>query len=77
MCGTFTSAGIVGIDGTSLRRGQDYTTVVHDLNAKRLLFATAGRDQHAVLEFAADLKAHGGDPAEVQHVGMGMSAACR
>ena len=68
---------IVGIDETSLRRGQDYITVVHDLNAKRLLFATAGRDHHTVLEFAADLKAHGGDPAEVQHVGMDMSAACR
>ena len=50
---------IVGIDETSLRRGQDYITVVHDLNAKRLLFATAGCDHHTVLEFAADLKAAG------------------
>jgi len=28
-----------------------------------------------VLDFAADLKAHGGDPAQVQHVCMDMSAA--
>lgn len=33
----------IGIDETSVRRGQDYITVVHDLQVKRLLFATAGR----------------------------------
>jgi transposase len=65
----------VGIDETSLRRGQQYITVVHDLDAKRLLFATEGRDHQTVVDFAADLKAHGGDPAEVRHVCMDMSAA--
>ena len=49
----------VGIDETSLRRGQHYITVVHDLAAKRLLFATEGRSHHSVLDFAQDLKAHG------------------
>ena len=66
---------IVGIDETSLRRGQNYITVVHDLPAKRLLFATEGRDHQAVLEFAKDLADHGGDPAAVKHVCMDMSAA--
>jgi len=66
---------IVGIDDTSKRRGQDYLTVVHDLEAKRLLFATAGRDHVTVVDFAADLKAHGGDPDQVEHVCMDMSAA--
>ncbi len=65
----------VGIDETSLRRGQHYITVVHDLPAKRLLFATEGRDHHAVLEFAQDLKAHGGDPAAVRHACQDTSAA--
>ncbi len=72
---SFEGMQIVGIDETSLRRGQHYITVVHDLDAKRLLFATEGRDHQAVLHFAADLKAHGGDPAEVRHVCMDMSAA--
>ena len=36
----FADVQIVGVDETSLRRGQDYITVVHDLDAKRLLFAT-------------------------------------
>ena len=49
--------------------------MVHDLDAKRLLFAAEGRNHQTVLDFAADLKAHGGDPAEVQHVCMDMSAA--
>ena len=72
---SFQGVQIVGIDETSLRRGQHYITVVHDLDAKRLLFATEGRDHQTVVDFAADLKAHGGDPAEVRHVCMDMSAA--
>ena len=71
----FAGVQTVGIDETSLRRGQDYITVVHDLDTKRLLFSTEGRDHQSVLDFAADLKAHGGDPAEVRHVCMDMSAA--
>ena len=71
----FDDVRIVGIDETSLKRGQNYLTVVHDLEAKRLLFATEGRDHQTVVEFVADLKAHGGDPAKVEHVCMDMSAA--
>ncbi|MCW8209823.1 ISL3 family transposase, partial [Verminephrobacter aporrectodeae subsp. tuberculatae] len=40
----FTDVRTVGIDETSMRRGQNYITVVHDLDAKRLLFATEGRE---------------------------------
>ena len=71
----FTGVQLVGIDEVSLRKGQHYLTVVHDLDAKRLLFATEGRSHQTVLEFAADLQAHGGDPSEVRHVCMDMSAA--
>ena len=72
---SFEGVQIVGIDETSLRRGQRYITVVHDLDAKRLLFATEGREHQTVTAFAADLKAHGGDPEQVRHVCMDMSAA--
>jgi transposase len=65
----------VGIDETSLKRGQNYVTVVHDLQDKRLLFSTEGRQHDTVVQFAADLAAHGGDPAEIKHVCMDMSAA--
>ncbi len=66
---------IIGIDETSLRRGQNYITVVHDLAAKRLLFATEGRDHQTVVDFATDLIAHGGDPEQIRHVCQDMSAA--
>ena len=66
---------IVGIDETSLRKGQNYITVVHDLQTKRLLFACEGRDHQTVVDFCADLKVHGGDPDQVKHVCQDMSAA--
>lgn len=62
-------AEILGIDETSLRRGQSYIT------DKRLLPATEGRDHQTVVDFAPDLKAHGGDPAQVRHICQDMSAA--
>jgi transposase len=65
----------VGLDETSVKRGHEYITVVHDLEAKRLLFACPGRDHETVETFASDLKAHGGDPNAVEHVCMDMSAA--
>lgn len=66
---------IVGIDETSLPRGQNDITVAHDLVAKRLLFATKSRDHQTMVDVAADPKAHGGDPAQVCHVCQDMSAA--
>jgi transposase len=65
----------IGVDETSVKRGHEYITVVHDLQAKRLLFACPGRDHTTVEAFSADLQAHGGDPAQVAHVCMDMSAA--
>ena len=54
----FSDVELIGIDETSTRRGQNYITVVHDLDSKRLLFATEGRDHQTVLEFAQDLEEH-------------------
>ena len=65
----------IGIDETSTKKGQNYITVVHDLEAKRLLFATPGRDHQTVLDFAQDLKDHGGKPEQIEHVCMDMSGA--
>jgi transposase len=66
---------LIGIDETSLRKGQNYITVVHDLANKRLLYACEGRDHKSVVDFASDLKAHGGDPDKIEHVCQDMSAA--
>ena len=66
---------LVGIDETSLKRGQDYITVVHDLDEKRLLFATPGRDHATVERFAVDLEAHGCKRTEITNACIDMSAA--
>jgi transposase len=66
---------IVGIDETSLRKGQNYITVVYDLDLKRLLYSCEGRDHRTVVDFADDLKAHGGAPAQIKDVCQEMSAA--
>lgn len=65
----------VGIDETSLKRGQHYLTVVHDLHEKRLLFATPGKDHTTIGEFAQDLEAHGGDRTAIAQACIDMSAA--
>jgi transposase len=66
----------LGMDETSARRGQDYVSIFMDLTAKRVLFATEGRDANTVRAFAADLKAHGGEPtAQIQRVCCDMSPA--
>jgi len=65
----------IGIDETSLRKGHEYVTAVHDLQQKRLLFVTEGRDHQTLDAFAKDLTEHGGNAQAISHVSMDMSAA--
>ena len=65
----------LGVDETASRRGQNYISLFHDLDGKRLLFACEGRSQKAVEAFAEDLIAHQGDPQAIEHVCIDMSAA--
>jgi transposase len=65
----------VAFDETSARRGHDYITLFSDLEQRRIIFVTEGKDSATVEAFAADLKAHGGDPAAITEVCIDMSAA--
>ena len=65
----------IGIDETSLRKGQNYISVVHDLDEKRLVFSCEGRDHQTVVEFGDDLEAHGGKREQIKHVCQDMSPA--
>lgn len=47
----------VGVDEAASRKGQRYVTLFHDLDRRRLLFATPGRDKTTFTRFADDLKA--------------------
>ena len=69
---------LVGIDETQLRKGQDLRhRRARPRGPQRLLFATPGRDHTTLLEFAVDLRAHGGEPAAIAHACMDMSGAYR
>jgi transposase len=72
---SFEGVSHIGIDETSVKKGHHYITVVHDLDSKRLMFATPGRSAQAVQEFVSDLSEHQGRVQDIEHVCMDMSAA--
>lgn len=73
----FSAVVAVGLDETAARRGHDYISLFHDLDAGRLLFACEGRKAEVVAQFADDLEAHGGCAENVQAVCIDMSASYR
>jgi transposase len=65
----------IGVDETSSRRGHDYISLFVDLKAKRLLFATPGKDAQTFEKFAEDLQAHSGSAEAITEVSMDLSPA--
>ena len=65
----------VGMDETSARRGQDYISLFYDMDDRRLLFGTEGRDHETVKAFTEDLKAHNGVPENITDACLDMSKA--
>jgi len=56
----------VGVDKTSKSKGHNYVTVFMDLEERRVLFATEGKDAETITAFKSDLEAHGGKAEEVK-----------
>jgi transposase len=65
----------LGIDETSAKRGQDYIALFHDMDEKRLLFATEGKDHSTVKAFTEDFKNHNGCPENIISACIDMSKA--
>ena len=65
----------VGADEMNRRKGHNYLTVFADLLAKRVLFATPGKDASVWDAFAAELLRHNGHPKAIRRVAIDMSAA--
>jgi transposase len=65
----------VGADEMNRRKGHNYLTVFADLVAKRVLFATPGKDASVWEAFAAELLRHNGHRKAIQHIAIDMSAA--
>ena len=65
----------VGLDETAARRGHDYVSLFVDLEERKVLFVTPGKDSATVAAFAQDLQAHHGDPKAITEVSIDMSPA--
>jgi len=65
----------IGLDETACRRGHHYISLFHDLDKRRVLFATPGRKAEVVEQFADDLEAHGGCAENIKNVSIDMSTS--
>ena len=73
----FSMVSSIGLDETAARRGHDYISLFHDLDAGRLLFGCEGRKGEVVDTFAEDLEAHTGCAENIKAVCVDMSASYR
>lgn len=71
----FSSVCCVGVDEMNIRKGQEYVSVFADLVAKRVLFATEGKDKETWAKFVETLEEHNGHRHAIQQASMDMSAA--
>ena len=67
----------IGADERSARRGQRYLTMFCDADARRLLFATPGKDAATFAAFAEDLAVHGAQSKAISDVGLDLGEACQ
>lgn len=65
----------LGVDEMNVRKGHQYITVFADLEKRRVLFGTDGKDAGVWTRFAQDLRGHNGDPNLITQVSMDMSPA--
>lgn len=65
----------VGIDGTARRRGQSYISTMVDLDARRVVAVTEGRDRGSVGRLCDQLEERGGDRSRVLEVTRDMAEA--
>ncbi len=71
----YSSVSSIGIDETSAKRGHDYVTLVVDLDAKKTIFVTQGKDASTIERFKEDLIAHHGSPEYIANASIDMSPA--
>lgn len=65
----------VGVDETSRAKGHKYVTVFMDLDQRRVVFVTEGKDAETVKTFKKDLVEHGGKAKQVKEFCLDMSPA--
>lgn len=71
----FSNVSRVSIDETAIARGHKYVTVVADIDERKVLFVTPGKDAAVVDTFVEDFVSHKGNPEQVTTVSCDMSPA--
>jgi transposase len=71
----FSQVCCVGVDEMSVRKGHEYVSVFADLVARRVLFATEGKDQETWMRFVEALEKHNGQRHAITQASMDMSQA--
>lgn len=71
----FSAVCCVGVDEMNVRKGHEYITVFADLLAKRVLFATEGKDKETWVKFLEVLEKHNGHRHAITQASMDMSRA--
>lgn len=71
----FSNVCCVGVDELNIRKGHEYLSVFADLVAKRVLFATEGKDKEVWVKFVEALEAHNGHRHSITQASMDMSRA--
>jgi len=66
---------VVGMDETSRAKGHDYITLFVDLDEKKTIFVTEGKDHETVSRFEQDFWEHNGCPENITDVSCDMSPA--
>jgi transposase len=71
----FSNVCCVGVDEMSVRKGHAYISVFADLVARRVLFATEGKDRETWTKFVEALEKHNGHRHAITQASMDMSQA--
>jgi transposase len=65
----------IGVDETSTKKGHSYITQFVDMEARRTIFVTEGRDSSTIESFVSELETKGGTKENIELISMDMSAA--
>lgn len=65
----------VGVDETSIKKGHNYISLFVDLEAKKTIFITEGKDHSTVTRFVKNLEEAGGKACNIKDVSCDMSPA--
>lgn len=65
----------VAIDETSAKRGRDYISLFVDIDARKVVYVTEGKDAETVARFADHVDDHNSDASRIKEVCIDMSGA--